>query len=65
MACQYLDYSASGGRMTDELERMWKEVPITMAAQSKARTVLAAQNTGVVGSNPTRGVDVCMRLFCL
>jgi hypothetical protein len=32
---------------------------------SKAWTVFARSNTGVVGSNPTRGMDVCVSLFCL
>jgi hypothetical protein len=39
--------------------------PITVAARSKTRTVFARSNTGVVGSNPTRGMDVCVRLFCV
>jgi hypothetical protein len=34
-----------------------------MAAQSKARTVFACSNTGVMDSNATRGMDVCVRLF--
>jgi hypothetical protein len=25
----------------------------------------ARSNTGIVGSNPTRGMDVCARLFCV
>jgi hypothetical protein len=25
----------------------------------------ALSNTGIVGSNPIRGMDVCVRLFCL
>jgi hypothetical protein len=33
-------------------------LPITVAARSKARS-----NTGIVGSNPTRGMDVCVRLL--
>jgi hypothetical protein len=40
-------------------------VPITVAAQSKAWTVFARSNTGVVGSNSTRAMDVCVRLFCV
>jgi hypothetical protein len=28
-------------------------------------TVFDCSNTGVVGSNPTRGMDVCLRLFCV
>jgi hypothetical protein len=33
---------------------------ITVAARSKARTVFARSNTGIVGSNPTRRMDVCV-----
>jgi hypothetical protein len=36
-----------------------------VAALSKAWTVFARSNTGIVGSNPTWGVDVCVRLFCV
>jgi hypothetical protein len=36
-----------------------------VAARSKARTVFALLNTGILGSNPTRGVDVCVHLFCV
>jgi hypothetical protein len=39
--------------------------PITVAARSKALTVFACLNAGIVGSNPTRGMDVCLRLFCV
>jgi hypothetical protein len=39
------------------------DLPITVAAQSKAWTVFACWNTRVVGSNPTRGMDVCVPLF--
>jgi hypothetical protein len=35
--------------------------PITVAA----RNVFASTNTGIVGSNPTRGMDVCVHLFCV
>jgi hypothetical protein len=38
--------------------------PITLAARSKAWTVFARTNTGIVGSNPTLCMDVCLRLFC-
>jgi hypothetical protein len=38
---------------------------ITVAARSKAWTVFARSNTGVVGSNDTRDMDVCVRLFCV
>jgi hypothetical protein len=38
---------------------------ITVAPRSKAWTVFARWNTGVVGLKPTRGMDVCVRLFCV
>jgi hypothetical protein len=40
-------------------------MPITVAARSKAWTVFARLNTWVVDSNPTRGMDVCVGLFCI
>jgi hypothetical protein len=42
----------------------WQGGQITVAAQSKAWTVFARSNTGVVGLNPTRIMDVCVRVFC-
>jgi hypothetical protein len=39
--------------------------PITVAAGSKAWSALARSNGGIVGSNPTQGMDVCVRLFCV
>jgi hypothetical protein len=36
-----------------------------MAAQSKPRSVFGRSNTGIVGSNPARGMDVCPRFFCV
>jgi hypothetical protein len=40
-------------------------VPITVTARSKAWTVFALFNTGIVGSNHTQSMDVCVRLFCV
>jgi hypothetical protein len=37
----------------------------TVTVRSKARTVFARSNAGIVGSNPTQGMDVCLRLFCV
>jgi hypothetical protein len=37
--------------------------PFTVAARSKAWTVFAVCNAGIVGSNPTQGMDVCVLLF--
>jgi hypothetical protein len=42
-----------------------KYEPITAAARFEARNVSASSNSGVVGANPTRGMDVCVRLFCV
>jgi hypothetical protein len=39
--------------------------PITVAARSKAWTVFVRSNAGVVDSNPTQGMDVYVRLFCV
>jgi hypothetical protein len=39
--------------------------PTTVAARYKAWTIFARSNTGVVGSNPTQDMDVCVHLFCV
>jgi hypothetical protein len=39
--------------------------PITLATHSNAWTIFDRSNAGVVSSNPTRGMDVCVRLFCV
>jgi hypothetical protein len=39
--------------------------PITVAVRSKARTVVVRSKAGIVGSNPTQGMDVCERSFCV
>jgi hypothetical protein len=36
-----------------------------VSVRSKARTVLVRSNTEIMGSNPTGGMDVCVRLFCV
>jgi hypothetical protein len=40
-------------------------VPITVAARSKAWTVFARSNAGIMGSSPTENMDVCVCLFCV
>jgi hypothetical protein len=35
-------------------------MPTTVAAQSKAWNIFAQSNAGIVGSNPTQGMDVCV-----
>jgi hypothetical protein len=42
---------------------MWMLVKV--AAWSKAWTVFAHLNAGIVGSNPTQSMDICVRLFCV
>jgi hypothetical protein len=37
--------------------------PIKMATLSTAWTIFARSNTGIVGSNPTQSMDICVRLF--
>jgi hypothetical protein len=39
--------------------------PITVAERSEAWTVFARSNTAILSSNPTRGMDVFGRLFCI
>jgi hypothetical protein len=39
--------------------------PITVASRSKARTVFARLNSGIVVSNHTQGMVVCVSLFCV
>jgi hypothetical protein len=36
-----------------------------MAARSKAWIVFPISHAEIVGSNPTQGKDVCVRLFCV
>jgi hypothetical protein len=43
---------------------MYYDKPITVASRSKACTVFARSNAGIVGSNPTQDMDLCVRLFC-
>jgi hypothetical protein len=38
--------------------------PTTAAARSKTWTAFARSNAGIVVSNPTQGMDVCVCLFC-
>jgi hypothetical protein len=35
-------------------------LPISVAARSRALNVFARSNAGIVGSNPTQGMDVCV-----
>jgi hypothetical protein len=39
--------------------------PATVTARSEASTVFDHSNTGIVGSNPTKSMDVSVCLFCV
>jgi hypothetical protein len=39
--------------------------PVPGASRSKARTVFDRLNTGIVGSNPARGMEICPRFSVL
>jgi hypothetical protein len=45
------------------IQDMFAQLPIIVAARSKAWTIFARSNTEVVSSNPTWGMDVYVRLF--
>jgi hypothetical protein len=59
----------SRGSLNIELNKLWASivvmVPVSMAEQSKASTVFGHSNIGITGSNPARGVDVCISLYCI
>jgi hypothetical protein len=42
-------------------------MPITVAVRAKSYTVFARSEAGIVGSNPTQGMDVCCvyAFFCV
>jgi hypothetical protein len=68
------DYTASNDWMAvkKELQRMWegisllnfkvlsRNLPISLAARSKAWTTFARSKAGIMGSNPTQGRGVCV-----
>jgi hypothetical protein len=47
------------------LRRNCNVKPVPVAAQSKARKVFDRPNTGITGSNPTRGLNVFLRFSML
>jgi hypothetical protein len=46
---------------------MMTDLPITVAARSKAWTLFAPWNTGIMGLNPTRGMymSLCVYSVCV
>jgi hypothetical protein len=47
------------------IKRLKVSLPVPLAAWSSPRIVLHLPNTEIVGSNPSRGTDVCLRLSVL
>jgi hypothetical protein len=43
----------------------WQDSYLIVAALCKARFFFSRSNIGIVGSNPTQRMDVCLRLFCI
>jgi hypothetical protein len=58
-----------GGGETKNIQNYDLICPVPMAERSEARTVFSRLNTEIVGSNPTRGIDVsaffCVVLSCV
>jgi hypothetical protein len=50
---------------TEKGKNVQKWLGIFFGKASNAVAVTARSITGIVGSNPTRGISVCVRLFCL
>jgi hypothetical protein len=48
-----------------QFHEIYYSLPITVAARSVTSTAFAILNAGIVGSNPTQGMYVCVRLFCV
>jgi hypothetical protein len=61
----YLTTMAAYVRTRYNFHAQSAERPIAVAARSKARTVFVRSNTEIVFSNPTGGMDVCVRSVCV
>jgi hypothetical protein len=61
----FMEYTNDTLYMALKLCMVMYLLPITVAARSKARTIFVLSNTGIVGSNPNWGMDVCVHLFCV
>jgi hypothetical protein len=47
------------------MESNIETLPITEAEQSNALIIFARSDTGIVDSNPTSGMAICVSLFCV
>jgi hypothetical protein len=52
-------------RVQEFMASDWKHKSITVVVRSKSWTVFTRSNACIVGSNPTRSMGVCVRLFCV
>jgi hypothetical protein len=50
---------------TDFIAVLYCRLLITVVARSKARNIFTRSNTGIMDSNLTQGMDVCLCLFCV
>jgi hypothetical protein len=48
--------------ISPDYEALWSQWP--RGLRHKPSSLIVHSNTGIVRSNPTRGLDVCVRLFC-
>jgi hypothetical protein len=44
---------------------VYLNMPVTVAERSKSCTIFASSEAGIVGSNPTQGMDVCCLCVCV
>jgi hypothetical protein len=65
ITCVLIKYLHLSSKTRDFTCTGTKSLPITVATQCKAWAVFACLNTGIMGSNQTRGMDVSVRLFCV
>jgi hypothetical protein len=51
------------GAVKINLAESMRSKPVTVVEWSRAQTVLARSDAGIVGSNPTRGMDVYVYVY--
>jgi hypothetical protein len=63
-----IKYISAWRSLLDILEiiyQYYSKKQVSMAERSKSSTVFGRSNIGIAGSNPARGMDVCLRLSVL
>jgi hypothetical protein len=51
--------------LINNFDHVFVNEPITVAARPKEWNIFTCSNIGIMGSNPTQGMDVYVRLFCV